>query len=213
MESTFVIFVAGSIIGLSIAAPIGPIGLLCIRRTIVDGFAPGLATGLGAATVHALLGALFGFGVLGLSAVVETHRNEFSLVAGLMFLWLGLQTLGLLPGRLPGGHESLGSTQAYISTVLLVLTNPVTLAYFGAVVPAAFSAHAGEQHDHLFALVMGVFAGSATWWLALSGGVSLVRRRLSPTVLLWFNRSIGSAIVAAGLAIVVVAAISRIGGR
>ncbi len=190
-------FLKGLAIGFSIAAPVGPIGVLCIRRTLANGRASGLASGLGAATADAVYGCVAAFGLTFISNTLISQQLWFRLVGGLFLCYLGLKTLLARPaeGAAPVGANSL--IGAYTSTFLLTLTNPMTILFFAAIF--AGWGIASENYVAATVLVLGVFIGSALWWLTLSTGVSLFRTKFTPHGLRWVNRISGLIIAAFGL--------------
>jgi threonine/homoserine/homoserine lactone efflux protein len=193
-------FLRGLMIGFSIAAPVGPIGVLCIRRTLAEGRAYGFASGLGAATADAFYGFVAGFGLTFISSFLVSQGLWLRLTGGLFLLYLGARTFISMPPTTPTTNDKgrLGLASAYLSTLALTLTNPATILSF-AVVFAGLGLASGSS-DYLAAilLVIGVFIGSALWWLLLSGGISLVRDRFTLRALSWVNRISGILITAFG---------------
>ena len=197
------LFLRGILVGLAIAAPVGAIGVLCIRRTLADGRMAGLATGLGAATADALYGAVAAFGLTGISALLVDRQQVIRIVGGLFLLWLGFKTWTAPPPDpdAPAPPASLG--RAWATTFLLTLTNPLTILSFVAVFAGVGLATTGSGLRGAVSLVAGVFLGSALWWLILSGVVSLARGWFTPTRMIWVNRASGAVIAAFGLVAVV----------
>ena len=192
----------GLLIGFSIAAPVGPIGLLCIRRTLAEGRAAGLVSGLGAATADALYGAVAGFGLTFVAEFLAEQRVWLRLVGGLFLLYLGARTFLGEPAERPAAAGGFGLIGAYASTLALTLTNPTTILSFAAIfaglgIAGASGASAGYRAAGL--LVLGVLLGSALWWCLLSGGVGLFRGRVTPRGLRWVNRGSGAIILGFGL--------------
>jgi threonine/homoserine/homoserine lactone efflux protein len=196
MSMTFM--AKGVAIGFSIAAPVGPIGVLCIRRSLRDGMAAGFAAGLGAATADAAYGAVAGFGLTAVSGFLIAHRFWIGLIGGAFLCYLGARAFLSRPasGAAPEKVGSLAS--AYASTLVLTLANPATILSF-AVIFAAFGLGATIDTPAASSLVLGVFAGSALWWLILSGGTSLVRSRVSPEWMLAVIRVSGAVLIAFGI--------------
>ncbi|GAA4252082.1 LysE family translocator [Azospirillum formosense] len=192
----------GLIIGFSIAAPVGPIGLLCIRRTLADGPAHGFVSGLGAASADAVYGAIAGFGVALVTDALLGAQVALKLVGGLMLLWLGWSTLRARPAeRAAEARGGGGLAGAYVSTFALTLANPATILSFAAVFGGlGVSAGNGSSTGVAALLVAGVFIGSAMWWLGLSASVGAVRRRVTPAAMLWINRVSGAVLGAFGIA-------------
>jgi len=190
------LFLRGLFIGLSIAAPVGPIGVLCIRRTLADGRAAGFASGLGAATADMLFGCVAGFGLTFISGVLLEQQLWLRLVGGLFLCYLGVKTLLSRPAEVAATAQGKGLFGAYTSTLFLTATNPLTIFAFAAIY-AGLGAATGDYGAAL-TLVAGVFTGSALWWLLLSGGVSLFRAKFNTRSLLWVNRISGVIIVGFG---------------
>ncbi len=192
-------FLRGLVIGFSIAAPVGPIGVLCIRRTLAEGRRYGLASGLGAATADALYGAVAGFGLTVVRDVLTGQQGWLRLIGGAFLLYLGARTFLAKPAQESARAQGRGLFGAYASTFALTLTNPMTILSFAAIFAGLGLADSGGDFPAAATLVLGVFGGSAAWWLTLSGAVSLVRARFDARALAWVNRLSGAIIVAFGL--------------
>jgi threonine/homoserine/homoserine lactone efflux protein len=195
----FSLIVRGFILGFAIAAPVGPIGLLCIQRTLNQGRLVGLASGLGAATADAFYGAVAAFGLTIVSAFLIEQQFWLALVGGLFLCYLGVRTFLSGPAARAANSEAKGIGGAYMSTFLLTITNPMTILAFVAIFAGAGLATAGGDAMAAAWMVVGVFLGSATWWFLLSGGVSLLRSHINATVLLWVNRAAGAILVIFGV--------------
>ena len=197
-------FLRGLVIGFSIAAPVGPIGLLCIRRTLAYGRAVGFVSGLGAATADAAYGAVAGFGLTALSGFLVRWQTPMRLIGGVFLCYLGVRTFLARPASRSAERESRGLTGAYLSTLGLTLTNPSTILSFVAIFAGlglgTTSAAGGGGYAGASVLVGGVFLGSAAWWLILSGITGAVRGRFSPAGMRWVNRLSGAILTAFGLA-------------
>lgn len=189
----------GIIIGFAIAAPVGPIGVLCIRRTLADGRAAGLVSGLGAATADACYGCIAGFGLTLVSNLLLSQQTGLQLVGGLFLLYLGLKTFFSPPADHAANAGGRGLLGAYTSTFVLTITNPMTIFAFMAIFAGLGVAQTGGSYRTAALVVTGVFTGSALWWLLLSGGVSIFRARITPIQLLWINRIAGMVIIGFGL--------------
>jgi threonine/homoserine/homoserine lactone efflux protein len=189
----------GLVIGFAIAAPVGPIGLLCIQRTLQGGRRYGLFTGLGAATADAFYGCVAGLGLTWLSSFLLDQRQWFSLIGGLFLCYVGMRTFVSRPASQAATTQSGNLATAYLTTLMLTLTNPVTILSFIAIFAGLGLATAGGDYRSAVLLVLGVFLGSTAWWLLLSGGVSLVRDRFNAAALRWVNRVAGVVIGAFGI--------------
>jgi len=164
------LFLRGLLTGFAIAAPVGPIGLLCIQRTLRSGFAIGLRTGMGAALADAFYGALAASGLTALQGALLNARSPLQLAGSCLLVWLGLRSLRT-------GHSSAApgnDRYPLCSTFALTLANPMTILSFLGIL-TSFGVPGGASAA---ATVAGVFLGSAAWWLVLAGGVSLARQSL-----------------------------------
>ena len=190
----------GFILGLAIAAPVGPIGVLCIRRTLAQGRPFGFVSGLGAATADAIYGCIAALGLTAISALLVRQQDLLRLLGGLFLCYLGVKTLLARPTDRSAAAEGQGLGSAYFSTLLLTLTNPITILSFVAVFAGLGVGRSGNGYGAAAAIVLGVFLGSATWWFLLSGGVSLVRDKFDARAMLWVNRISGTIILGFGVA-------------
>jgi threonine/homoserine/homoserine lactone efflux protein len=200
------LFLRGGLIGLAIAAPVGPIGVLCIRRTLAEGRVYGLVSGLGAATADALYGCIAGFGLTFISAALVSHQAGLRLVGGIFLCYLGIRTLLAQPAQQAASSSGSGLLRAYASTFFLTLTNPMTILAFAAVFAGLGLASASSGYGSAGLLVLGVFVGSACWWLLLSSIVGAFRTRFSASGLRWVNRISGIIILGFGVVALVGAA-------
>jgi len=195
---------AGLAFGLALAMPVGPIGLLCIRRSLEDGFTVGFATGLGAALADAGYGAVAAFGLTAVSAFLLSWQSALALGGGALLLWLGLAAW-----RRPAAgaaetadRPAVRPLAAFAQTAVLTAANPQTVLTFVALFAGLGMAAAGDAGWLAAALlVAGVFLGSAGWWLLLAGGTAtLLRGRLTGRHMLWINRCAGTLIAGFGVA-------------
>ena len=195
------IFLRGLIIGLSIAAPVGPIGVLCIRRTLSDGRAIGFASGLGAATADAVYGAVAAFGLSLVTNALVEQRVWLQAGGGVFLCYLGVRTWMAVPRAASGASaDGRGLAAAWASTFALTLTNPTTIISFAAIFAGLGLGRSVGGSRPASVMVLGVFLGSALWWLILSVGVGLFRASLTPERLRWVNRGSGAIIAAFGIA-------------
>ena len=195
------LLVRGLVVGFSIAAPVGPIGVLCIRRTLAEGHAHGFASGLGAATADAFYGCIAGFGLTFISNVLVDQQTWLRLIGGVFLCYLGIKTFLSRPAEEAASAKGNGIAGAYASTFLLTLTNPMTILAFAAVFAGLGLASAGGGSAIL--LILGVFAGSVLWWFLLSGVASLFRTRFNTHALRWVNKISGIIVAGFGLAALV----------
>ena len=191
-------FLKGMAIGLGIAAPVGPIGVLCIRRSLRDGAQAGFIAGLGAATADAAYGGVAGFGLTAMSGFLVRRQFWLGLVGGFFLCYLGIRAFLDKPAE-KGAPDGGGRLPAvYGSTLFLTLSNPATILSFAAVF-AGFGLGASADYWSAGALVLGVFIGSALWWSILSFAVGLLRSRVTPVWTRAVNRACGCVLVAFGI--------------
>jgi len=192
------LFVRGFLIGLSVAATVGPMAVLCIRRTLAQGRLAGLATGLGVATADGCYGAVAGFGLALVSQLLLAQQMWLRLVGGLFLCYLGVKTALAAPATRPAGAGGARLGRAYVSALALTLTNPLTILSFAAIF-AGLGAGTGGRYGTTALLVLGVFAGSASWWVVLTSVVAALRARVTPRGLRWVNRASGAIILCFGV--------------
>lgn len=190
------VLVRGLLIGVSIAAPVGPIGVLCIRRTLNEGRLIGLATGLGAASADAIYGLIAGFG-LSLINLLLGQSSIIRLVGGLFLCYLGIQTLLSRPSEQAAQAKGAKLLGAYSSTLVLTLTNPMTILSFIGIF-AGLGISTEKDVTSTLLLVLGVFLGSAAWWVGITSLIARIRDRLETQHLRWINIGSGLIIVAFG---------------
>ena len=191
-------FARGFAIGLAIAAPVGAIGLLCIRRTLADGRLAGFTSGLGAATADAIYGAVAALGLTAISSTIITHQSTVRLIGGVFLMYLGVRTALSRPALDSSTGAAHGLAAAFSSTLALTLTNPTTILSFAAVFAGLGLGNSRDQGSAVL-MVSSVFLGSALWWLLLSGAVGYFRRALTPERLRWVNRPSGLMLVGFGV--------------
>lgn len=199
---TLLFFLKGLGAGFVVAAPVGPVAVLCIRRTLARGALSGYATGLGAAIADTFYGLIAAYGVTFIAGLMLDNEFWFRLTGGIVLLVLGLKTLmtGPVESR-NGGSE--GLTGDFLSALVVTGTNPVTVIAFGAVFAAIGVMAAGEAFDWAEALVAGVFVGSALWWATLTGIAAMFRAAVSHSGLRWVNRISAAVILLTGIVVLV----------
>lgn len=191
----------GTVLGFSIAAPVGPIGLLCIRRTLAQGTLAGFISGLGAATADLTYGFVAAFGLTAVSGLLVGHSTWIRIIGGLFLCYLGISTFRSNPATESPDSPGKNLFLSFGSTFLLTLTNPMTILSFLAMFAGlglASSAAPGYRDGAL--LVAGVFFGSALWWFLLSGITGMVRHRFTSEAMRWVNRLSGLLIFGFGIA-------------
>jgi threonine/homoserine/homoserine lactone efflux protein len=197
MDAGVAVLLQAMLVGLAIAAPVGPIGLLVIQRTLNHGTPVGLATGMGAAVADAAYGAVGAFGVTAVIVLLEGARVPLALGGSGFLLWLAWRTWRSMPAASAAAVQAApGVWSSFGSTVLLTLANPATIVSFIAVFGALASRAVPVSP---WTMVVGVLAGSALWWLMLSVVVGRWRSRFDAGARRWVNR--GSALLLAGFAV------------
>jgi threonine/homoserine/homoserine lactone efflux protein len=196
--------IRGLIIGFTIAAAVGPISLLVIRRTIEHGGIYGFASGLGVATADASYGAIAAFGLTAVTSVLVSGQVVLGIVGGVIIALLGVRTMLSRPGEVARDAARPGLPGAFASIYALTMTNPMTILSFAAVF-AGLGLVSGSSFFDAAVLTLGVWAGSTLWWVALTSIVAWLRERVSTRALLWVNRISGAALVVFGIVAVAVA--------
>jgi len=200
MES--MLFFKGLIVGFVIAVPLGPIGILCAQRTLTHGRRAGFVSGMGAATADVFYGFVAAFGMTFISEILTGYQFWIRLAGGAFLCFLGIRTFIEKPER-----KSLCSmfrkkkrhAGMYTSTFFLTLTNPMTIFSLAAVFAALGLAGATKSIFSALILVLGVFLGSALWWLFFIGVFSVFKRRFKQHELRWINRIAGLIIAGFGV--------------
>lgn len=198
------IAVQGFILGFSIAASVGPIALLVIRRTLAEGRTVGLVSGMGVATADGTYGAIAAFGLTAVTDLLVDWRRALALIGGTFLLWVAWRTFSAVPPTDPDELETpaRGLPGAYLSTLALTLTNPMTILSFAALFIGL--GVAGEDAASATVLTAGVFAGSACWWVVLTAVIARFRSRVTPRALRWVN--IGSGLIIGAFAVLAIGA-------
>jgi threonine/homoserine/homoserine lactone efflux protein len=193
----------GMLVGVVIAVPVGPVGILCIRRTILDGRLAGLFSGLGAATADSFFGIVAGFGLTVVSDWLFHYQDFLRVGAAGFLLYVGISSLMTDPvARRRSDSDPEGLFGDFASTFALTITNPVTvlsfLAIFGAI------GFTGEEAtlSHAAVLVAGVWIGSFVWWVGLIAATGLLRVPFQRQHLVWINRGSGGILVFAGVMLI-----------
>ncbi|MGG3280085.1 LysE/ArgO family amino acid transporter [Paenibacillus solani] len=167
----------GIILGFSIAAPVGPIGVLCIKKTLSQGRSYGFIAGLGAATADAIYGCIAAFGLTIISQFLLRQSNWINLLGAVFLLYLAYVTFRVpVRNSIEKNHARNNYYKTFGTTLFLTLTNPLTIVSFIGIFAGM---NIGPVPGSSVYSVLGVFIGSATWWLLLSFFVGLFRRMIS----------------------------------
>ena len=189
--------IKGAIVGVIIALPLGPVGVLCVRRTLFQGPSFGFVSGLGAATADSLFGVIAGFGLTIVRDFMLRYQDWFGVAGGLFLLYLGGRALTTVGAPESEPLDSEAHFGAYVSTFALTITNPITILAFAAIF-AQIGVSNGSGYLDTGLLVIGVFLGSLIWWLGLSFGIAALHRRLGFFNLAWLNRISGAVLALSG---------------
>lgn len=195
----WILLYKGILLGLSIAAPVGPIGVLCIRRTLAKGMISGLLSGMGTATADALYGCIAAFGITAVSVFLVEQQVYLRLAGGIFLLYLGITTFRSLPTATSPSDKKHSIAGDYASAFFLTLTNPMTIMSFAAVFAGLGVGTEGANYQLAAFMVLGVFLGSMLWWLILSITVDILRDRFDQQRLTWINQFSGLVIFGFGV--------------
>lgn len=191
LQSELTFLIKGIIIGFAVAAPVGPIGILTIKRTLNQGRRSGFITGMGAACADTLYGMIAGLSLTTVTSFLLTEQYWLKLFGGIFLLILGVITFLTKPKLARTIVGKKGLMNNFVSTFLLTLTNPFTIFTFLAIFAGFGLGSANITHISTALLIIGVFFGSSLWWLTLSYIVSILRNKITMDRLFWINRLSG----------------------
>ncbi len=202
-----VAFIRGLVAGFALAAPMGPVAMLCVRRTLAKGRLQALATGTGAAVADMIFGAAAGLGITAVSTFVTAHQIIIGALGGLIVVMMGVLTYRA-PIVFADGEvrvQSLGRDVAAAFT--MAVTNPATMGAAAGLFAAFGVIDAAIDPSRAFWLVAGVFAGSMVWWIVLVGAVGFIREGFLRRGLARLNKIFGAIIAASGIAVLAAVAV------
>lgn len=177
-----VLFVKGLLFGFLLAAMVGPMWALCFRRTVAEGALAGFVSGMGIAVADGLYGAVAAFGLTAVSGFLLGQRFWLGLIGGVFLLYIGIKCLIAKPVPVQENQEAKTSLgRAFLSTLGLTLANPPTILAFAAIL-AGLGLASGSDYGAASLVVLGVFLGSASWWLVLAAGAGWLRGRIGPAL-------------------------------
>jgi threonine/homoserine/homoserine lactone efflux protein len=181
------LFLKGLLFGFLLAATVGPMWVLCFRRTLAQGALAGFVSGMGIAVADGLYGAVAAFGLTAVSAFLLEHSFWLGLIGGAFLLYLGIRCLTAAPvpvDEIPQERTSLA--RAFLSTLGLTLANPPTILAFVAIF-AGLGLASSADYGAASLVVLGVFLGSASWWVLLAAGAGWLRNRIGPKLFRMIN--------------------------
>jgi threonine/homoserine/homoserine lactone efflux protein len=206
-------FIQGIVIGLTLAVPIGPISLLCIQRTIADGRLHGVISGLGVSTADCFYAAITVLGLTVISSLIVAHQYLFRSLAGVILVLIGIRVFMLVPAGVSEKSEHDTYFKDYLSMVAIAIANPMTLIFFLVILPGFGVIIQESAFLPATGFVVGVFFGSAIWWIILCGSIGSVRSRISVKNLGLINRISGVLIscFGAGMLILLIITTGQVG--
>ena len=190
----FILMLKGVAVGLAIAAPVGPVAVLCIRRTLLQGHPAGFASGLGAVVADVIFGAIATFGVAALSDTLLEHEIALRVVGGTFLAALGISTLLKGPPQ-PGRPLAGRLIKSLASAFLLTITNPITIFAFTAIFAGFGIVGHGLSLPASWSLIVGVAIGATLWWSSLTLAAGFLRERVAVHELRWLNKLSGGLIL------------------
>jgi len=194
----------GIVVGIVIAVPVGPVGVLCVRRTILEGRLAGFVSGLGAATGDAIFGIIAAFGLTFVSDWLVSYEQWLRGAGGCYLLYIGGRAFAAEPpAELESDHDPETLLRDFVSTFVLAVTNPITVLAFLGIFAAIGLGGTRATFGHASVLVLGVWVGSLLWWLMLSFGVGHFRRSIGPRHLGWISRGSGAILFFSGIALLI----------
>jgi threonine/homoserine/homoserine lactone efflux protein len=188
------LFLKGLAFGFLLAATVGPMWVLCLRRTLAFGPLAGIASGMGIALADGLYGAVAAFGLTAISGFLLGHSFWIGLAGAAFLIYLGIRTLTAPAVQAKGATEQKSLTASFFSTLGLTLTNPPTILAFAAIF-AGLGLASSADYAAAGLIVAGVFLGSAAWWLILAGTAARLRGRMGPRLMRGINRVSGVSIL------------------
>ncbi len=197
-----ILLIKGIVAGFIIAAPVGPVGILCIQRTLSKGMPMGLAAGFGGAVADTIFGAVAAFGLTFIAEFLVRHENWMRLGGGVLLLVLGVHgCLRRHEDMAPASPSVRGAAGDVVSAFILTITNPMTILTFSPVFLAVGAVVAQDDRPAAWTLILGVFAGSCLWWLILCALAGLFRRKITATRIQIIHRVSASIILFFGIVV------------
>lgn len=193
------ILIKGLVVGFLLAAPVGPIAVLCVHRTLTMSRLAGFFSGLGAAAADAVYGGIAALGLTLISKLLTEHRNWLQVVGGAFLCIVGVRTFFAKIVERKGAPRWPGLVGAFFSALLLTLTNPMTFVAFAAIFASVGLGSVCDNRVDIGALVTGVFLGSALWWTILVGSAHALRAKMTIERLGKLNRMAGVIVFCVGL--------------
>lgn len=197
------IFVKGVLIGLLVSAPLGPIGVLCIQRTLNRGYMSGFVSGLGAASADIIFAIIAGFGLTIIINFIQERQFYFQILGGLFVLYIGLRIFYTNPVkqlRLQRLNKP-PLSQDFVSVFLLTLSNPMAIFLFIAIMAAIKVANDSLSIFEILTLTAGIAGGTILWWFILASIANRFRKRIRLRSIWWMNKITGTVVVLFGIVV------------
>ena len=203
MDIYFII--KGILIGISVSAPLGPIGVLCIQRTLNKGFKSGLISGIGAASADIIYAIIAGFSITFISDFLIENQNYIRIIGGMFLIFIGAKIFTSNPAKQIRKLRTKGNNyyKDYITSFLVTVSNPITILAFGAIFASFNMVEKGSGTFPIIILVVTVFSGAILWWLSLISIVTIFKSRIRLRNLLWINRVTGVLIIIFALFVII----------
>jgi threonine/homoserine/homoserine lactone efflux protein len=196
-------FLKGIVVGVVIAVPVGPVGVMCVRRAILEGKLAGFMSGLGAATADAVFGVIAGFGLSAVSDWLIDYQQWLRVVGGCYLLYIGGAAFAAEPpSELESERDAESLLGDFFSTFVLAVTNPITVLAFLGIFAAIGLGGTQATFGHAAILVLGVWTGSLLWWLMLSFGMGHFRHSIEPRHFAWISRGSGAILFLSGATLI-----------
>jgi len=197
--------IKGILIGISVSAPLGPIGVLCIQRTLNKGFKSGFASGVGAASADIIYAVIAGFSITFISDFLIEYQTYIRIIGGAFLILVGIRISISNPAKQIRKLRVKGNNyyKDYITSFFITVSNPITILAFGAFFAAFNMIDKSVSNFHIFIMIIAVFSGSLIWWLSLIGVVTIFKKRIRLRNLLWINRITGVLIVLFALFVII----------
>ncbi|MGD9992944.1 MAG: LysE family translocator [Salinivirgaceae bacterium] len=192
-------FLKGLLVGIIVSAPMGPIGVLCVQKTVNKGRAIGFLSGLGAATADTVYAVLAAFGVTFITNFLSKNQELFQVIGIMVLIFLGFRMIFNNPVKQYRYHRTsskkMSAVRDYISVFFLTISNPLTIIFFGAAFTMLGLLTQIEGQRNNLLLVAGIFAGASLWWFALTYIVNIFRKKFRLRNIFILNRASGVIIV------------------
>jgi threonine/homoserine/homoserine lactone efflux protein len=200
----FLLILKGIIVGISVSAPLGPLGILCIQRTINKGFLSGFFSGMGAAFADILYASVAGFGISIIADFLEVHKMIITIIGGLLVSVIGIMIFRSNPVKQIRRQKAQkkGYLGDFVSGFFITITNPITIIVFGTIFAGLGINESSTMKLILFTLI-GIFSGALLWWLGLTVGVNIFRKKIRLRNLYWINKVTGVMVTVFGIVIFV----------